>query len=101
MSNAIWSRGMSIVYFLTSIFLSVGLWFWKSVQSLNYVDFAEQLVLSQWLVLWFFGYIETLVTFCLIHFIFLLQLKLCQPNPDDLGFADSVSVEEIGGARVS
>lgn len=29
------------------------------------------------------------------------MLKLCQPNPDDLGFADSVSVEEIGGARVT
>lgn len=28
------------------------------------------------------------------------QLKLGQPNPDDLGYADSVSVEEIGGARV-
>ena len=28
------------------------------------------------------------------------QLKLSQPNPDDLGYVDSVSVEEIGGARV-
>ncbi|KAF6150170.1 hypothetical protein GIB67_023125 [Kingdonia uniflora] len=28
-------------------------------------------------------------------------LKLSQPNPDDLGYADSVSVEEIGGARVT
>lgn len=29
------------------------------------------------------------------------MLKLCQPNPDDLGYVDSVSVEEIGGARVT
>ncbi|XP_004489709.1 T-complex protein 1 subunit theta-like [Cicer arietinum] len=29
------------------------------------------------------------------------MLKLSQPNPDDLGYADSVSVEEIGGARVT
>ncbi|KAK8919220.1 T-complex protein 1 subunit alpha [Platanthera zijinensis] len=28
-------------------------------------------------------------------------LKLCPPNPDNLGYADSVSVEEIGGARVT
>ncbi|MCL7023343.1 hypothetical protein MKW94_027728 [Papaver nudicaule] len=28
-------------------------------------------------------------------------LKLSQPNPDDLGHADSISVEEIGGARVT
>ncbi|KAJ6832826.1 T-complex protein 1 subunit theta [Iris pallida] len=28
-------------------------------------------------------------------------LKLCQPNPDELGYADSVSVEEIGGSRVT
>lgn len=28
-------------------------------------------------------------------------LKLSQPNPDELGYADSVSVEEIGGARVT
>jgi len=28
------------------------------------------------------------------------QLKLSQPNVDELGYADSVSVEEIGGARV-
>ncbi|KAL7154412.1 hypothetical protein ABFS83_03G001000 [Erythranthe nasuta] len=28
-------------------------------------------------------------------------LKLSQPNPDDLGYVDSVSVEEIGGARVT
>ncbi|XP_042492174.1 T-complex protein 1 subunit theta-like [Macadamia integrifolia] len=28
-------------------------------------------------------------------------LKLSQPNPDDLGFADSISVEEIGGVRVT
>ncbi|XP_047332347.1 T-complex protein 1 subunit theta-like [Impatiens glandulifera] len=28
-------------------------------------------------------------------------LKLGQPNPDDLGYVDSVSVEEIGGARVT
>jgi hypothetical protein len=27
-------------------------------------------------------------------------LKLSRPNPDDLGYVDSVSVEEIGGARV-
>ncbi|GAV76815.1 Cpn60_TCP1 domain-containing protein [Cephalotus follicularis] len=27
-------------------------------------------------------------------------LKLSQPNPDDLGYVDSISVEEIGGARV-
>lgn len=27
-------------------------------------------------------------------------LKLSQPNPDDLGYADSISVEEVGGARV-
>lgn len=33
-------------------------------------------------------------------FLFVKQLKLCQPNPDDLGYVDSVSVEEIGGARV-
>ncbi|XP_058727397.1 T-complex protein 1 subunit theta-like [Vicia villosa] len=29
------------------------------------------------------------------------KLKLSQPNPDDLGHVDSVSVEEIGGARVT
>lgn len=28
------------------------------------------------------------------------QLKLSQPNADELGYADSVSVEEIGGTRV-
>ncbi|KAL8167155.1 hypothetical protein V2J09_008654 [Rumex salicifolius] len=28
-------------------------------------------------------------------------LKLSQPNPDDLGYVDSVSVEEIGGATVT
>lgn len=28
-------------------------------------------------------------------------LKLSQPNPDDLGYADSISVEEIGGSRVT
>ncbi|XP_015163339.1 T-complex protein 1 subunit theta isoform X2 [Solanum tuberosum] len=28
-------------------------------------------------------------------------LKLSQPNPDDLGHVDSVSVEEIGGVRVT
>ncbi|GFP91834.1 T-complex protein 1 subunit theta [Phtheirospermum japonicum] len=28
-------------------------------------------------------------------------LKLSQPGPDDLGYVDSVSVEEIGGARVT
>ncbi|XP_050244864.1 T-complex protein 1 subunit theta [Quercus robur] len=28
------------------------------------------------------------------------MLKLSQPNPDDLGYVDSISVEEIGGARV-
>ena len=31
----------------------------------------------------------------------MLQVKLGQPGPDELGFADSVSVEEIGGVRVS
>ncbi|KAF1860145.1 hypothetical protein Lal_00033759 [Lupinus albus] len=30
-----------------------------------------------------------------------MVLKLSQPNPDDLGYVDSVSVEEIGGARVT
>ncbi|RDY09089.1 T-complex protein 1 subunit theta [Mucuna pruriens] len=29
------------------------------------------------------------------------MLKLSQPNPDDLGYVDSVSVEEIGGVRVT
>ncbi|KAH0983386.1 hypothetical protein GBA52_010563 [Prunus armeniaca] len=29
------------------------------------------------------------------------MLKLCQPNPDDLGYVDSVSVEEIAGVRVT
>ncbi|XP_059463337.1 T-complex protein 1 subunit theta [Corylus avellana] len=29
------------------------------------------------------------------------MLKLCQPNPDDLGHVDSISVEEIGGVRVT
>ncbi|KAK4432212.1 T-complex protein 1 subunit theta [Sesamum alatum] len=28
-------------------------------------------------------------------------LKLSQPDPDDLGYVDSVSVEELGGARVT
>ncbi|PIA59862.1 hypothetical protein AQUCO_00400615v1 [Aquilegia coerulea] len=28
-------------------------------------------------------------------------LKLSQPNPADLGYADSISVEEVGGARVT
>ncbi|XAR68659.1 hypothetical protein NMG60_11003862 [Bertholletia excelsa] len=28
-------------------------------------------------------------------------LKLGQPNPDDLGYVDSVSVEEVGGVRVT
>ncbi|XP_029128194.1 T-complex protein 1 subunit theta [Cajanus cajan] len=31
---------------------------------------------------------------------FVAMLKLGQPNPDDLGYVDSVSVEEIGGVRV-
>ncbi|XP_021898167.1 T-complex protein 1 subunit theta [Carica papaya] len=30
-----------------------------------------------------------------------LNLKLSQPNPDDLGYVDSISVEEIGGSRVT
>lgn len=29
------------------------------------------------------------------------MLKLSQPNPDDLGYVDSISVEEIGGVRVT
>ncbi|CAN1271723.1 T-complex protein 1 subunit theta [Linum perenne] len=29
------------------------------------------------------------------------MLKLSPPNPDDLGYVDSVSVEEIGGSRVT
>ncbi|XP_047182486.1 T-complex protein 1 subunit theta-like isoform X2 [Vigna umbellata] len=29
------------------------------------------------------------------------MLKLSQPNPDDLGYVDSVSVQEIGGVRVT
>ncbi|WJX16692.1 T-complex protein 1 subunit theta [Trifolium repens] len=29
------------------------------------------------------------------------MLKLSQPNPDDLGYVDSITVEEIGGARVT
>lgn len=29
------------------------------------------------------------------------MLKLSQPNPDDLGYVDSVSIEEIGGVRVT
>ncbi|PRQ50213.1 putative T-complex protein 1, theta subunit [Rosa chinensis] len=29
------------------------------------------------------------------------MLKLCQPNPDDLGYVDSVAVEEIAGVRVT
>ncbi|KAJ4755874.1 T-complex protein 1 subunit theta [Rhynchospora pubera] len=28
-------------------------------------------------------------------------LKLSQPNPDELGYADSISVEELGGVRVT
>ncbi|KAL4607072.1 hypothetical protein ACB092_09G148500 [Castanea dentata] len=28
------------------------------------------------------------------------MLKLSQPNPDDLGYVDSISVEEVGGVRV-
>ncbi|CAB4303682.1 unnamed protein product [Prunus armeniaca] len=28
-------------------------------------------------------------------------LKLCQPNPDDLGYVDSVSVKEIAGVKVT
>eukprot|EP00268_Persea_americana_P053095 TRINITY_DN5991_c0_g1_i7.p1 TRINITY_DN5991_c0_g1~~TRINITY_DN5991_c0_g1_i7.p1 ORF type:complete len:127 (-),score=26.14 TRINITY_DN5991_c0_g1_i7:81-440(-) len=28
-------------------------------------------------------------------------LKLSQPNPDELGYADSISVEEIGGVWVA
>ncbi|CAL9186130.1 unnamed protein product [Musa hybrid cultivar] len=28
-------------------------------------------------------------------------LKLSQPSPDDLGYADSISVEEVGGVRVT
>ena len=35
-----------------------------------------------------------------MHSVFLHQLKLSQPNPDDLGYVDSISVEEIGGVRV-
>ncbi|KAG6750768.1 hypothetical protein POTOM_045280 [Populus tomentosa] len=31
----------------------------------------------------------------------LFKLKLSPPNPDDLGCVDSISVEEIGGARVT
>ncbi|KAG7551076.1 TCP-1-like chaperonin intermediate domain superfamily [Arabidopsis thaliana x Arabidopsis arenosa] len=29
------------------------------------------------------------------------QLKLSRPSPDDLGYVDSISVEEIGGVRVT
>ncbi|KAK9903065.1 hypothetical protein M0R45_001281 [Rubus argutus] len=29
------------------------------------------------------------------------MLKLCQPNPGDLGYVDSISVEEIAGVRVT
>ena len=29
------------------------------------------------------------------------QLKLSRPSPDDLGYVDSISVEEIGGVTVS
>jgi hypothetical protein len=39
-------------------------------------------------------------TLFLIYFVSLQQLKLSQPNPDDLGYVDSITVEEIGGARV-
>lgn len=37
---------------------------------------------------------------CFSFFVQILQLKLSQPNPDDLGYVDLVSVEEIGGVRV-
>jgi T-complex protein 1 subunit theta len=37
----------------------------------------------------------------LMHVLFQKQLKLSRPNADELGYADSVSVEEIGGARVT
>ena len=29
------------------------------------------------------------------------QLKLSRPSPDDLGYVDSIAVEEIGGVTVS
>lgn len=35
-----------------------------------------------------------------IVFKLLQQLKLSRPSPDNLGYVDSVSVEEIGGVRV-
>ena len=38
--------------------------------------------------------------YMLMHVLFQKQLKLSRPNADELGYADSVSVEEIGGARV-
>ncbi|KAI5386936.1 hypothetical protein KIW84_073179 [Lathyrus oleraceus] len=36
-----------------------------------------------------------------LHFCERYKLMLSQPNPDDLGYVDSISVEEIGGARVT
>lgn len=49
-----------------------------------------------------FHFIKNLLLLYLFFliFVFILQLKLSRPNPDDLGYVDSVSVEEIGGARV-
>ena len=36
----------------------------------------------------------------LIFFVISIQLKLSPPNPDDLGYVDSISVDEIGGVKV-
>ena len=44
--------------------------------------------------------ISELILILTIHPIFVKQLKLSQPNPEDLGYVDFISVEEIGGARV-
>ena len=33
--------------------------------------------------------------------IIIKQLKLSRPSPDDLGYVDSIAVEEIGGVTVS
>lgn len=48
----------------------------------------------------FFGQNQNLVDCFVMDFFILQQLKLCQPNPDDLGYVDSISVEEIAGVRV-
>ena len=46
------------------------------------------------------GWVSEFLNFINFFSVFMHQLKPSQPNPNDLGYVDSVSVEEIGSVRV-